>query len=132
MLFTTIKSIPHSQQRYPTLGDYYTAADGSVFIKVSRLGNWRYEFLIGLHELIEEAVTRSRGIAEPEIKAFDEAHPELDDPGMDPRAPYHREHVLATAIEMLVAQELGVDWAKYDADCKALFEGHNGNTVDAG
>lgn len=119
---TSIESIPHHEQRYPTLGDYWTAADGAVFIKVSALSDWRYEFLIGLHELIEEAVTRHRGIPEPAIKAFDEAHPNLDDPGMSPQAPYHREHVLATAIEMLLAQELGVNWSAYETACEALEE----------
>lgn len=113
-----IKSVPHAQHRYPTLGDYWRSADGMLYIRVSQLPDWRYEFLIALHELIEEAVTRHRGIAEPDIKAFDEAHLDLDDPGMSPEAPYHREHVLATAIEMLVAQELGVDWMAYSKACE--------------
>lgn len=117
---TEIASIPHSEHRYPTLGDYWCAKDGTVFIRVSALPDWRYEFLIALHELIEEAVTRHRGIREPAIKAFDEAHLDMDDPGMSPEAPYHREHVLATAIEMLVAQELGVVWSEYEAACAAV------------
>ena len=43
-------------------------------------------------------MNRHRGIAEPDILAFDVANPDLDDPGMSPEAPYHREHVKATAI----------------------------------
>jgi len=123
---TLIHSIPHKYQRYNTLGDYQKVdyADGAgtlqgagVLITVSQLGDWRYEFLIALHEFIEEALTRHRGIAEPDIMAFDLAHPDADDPGMLPEAPYHREHVTATAIEMLIAQELGVDWTAYGKAC---------------
>ncbi len=117
---THIVSIPHHEQRYDTLGDYWTARDGATYIMVSALPDWRHEFLIGLHEMIEEALTRHRGIAEPDIMAFDTAHPDLEDPGMSPEAPYHREHVTATAIEMLVAQELGVDWKAYDKACEEL------------
>lgn len=118
MTHIEIKDVPYGQMRYPSLGDYWRSADGSTYIKVASLPDWRYEFLIGLHEMIEEAVTRHRGIAEPAIKAFDEAHLDLDDPGMSPEAPYHREHVLATAIEMLLAQELGVSWAAYEEACR--------------
>lgn len=113
-----IHALPYAQMRYPTFGDYQRFADDSLEITVVKLPDWRHEFLIGLHELIEEAVTRARGITEPEILAFDLAHLELADPGMDTRAPYHKEHVLATAIEMMVAQALGVDWAAYERACE--------------
>ena len=114
-----IESIPHAHQRNPNgVGDYWRAADGAVFIRVTKFPDWRYETLVAIHELIEEAVTRHRGIAEPDIQAFDLAHPELDDPGMDPRAPYHREHLLADAIERLVAQALDVDWETYGKACE--------------
>ena len=39
-----------------------------------------------------------------------------DDPGFDSDAPYRKEHHFATAIEMLLAKELDVDWRAYDAD----------------
>lgn len=120
---TLILTIPHKDQRYQTVGDYFSSAHG-VTIQVSKLGDWRMEFLVAVHEMIEEALTRHRGIQEPDIMAFDVAHPDLDDPGMDPRAPYHREHVLATAVEMLLAQELGVDWVQYgEAMEKVLQKG---------
>src|SRR5258708_3402310 len=120
---THITSIPQHCQLDPNaVGDYLTMADGSTYISVSALPDWRYEFLIALHEMIEEALTRHRGIAEPAIMAFDIAHPDLEDPGMSPEAPYHREHVTATAIEMLVAQELGVDWTAYGRACEEVMK----------
>ena len=38
---------------------------------------------------------------------------DLDDPGDDPRAPYHLEHLTASAIERRLALELGVSWDAY-------------------
>lgn len=120
-----IHSKPYRQLRYETYGDYESFADGSLEITVVQLPDWRYESLIALHELVEEMVTRARGITEPEILAFDLAHLELADPGMDTRAPYHKEHVLATAIEMIVAQALGVDWAAYERACEEASREEN-------
>ncbi len=120
---THIISIPPGEQRYPTLGDYWTNKDGATHIVVSAMKDWRHEFLIGLHELVEEALTRHRGIPEPDIMAYDEAHPQSADPGMGPDAPYHREHVAATAIEMLVADMLGVKWSEYEKACEEMAGG---------
>lgn len=113
-----IYSVPRGSQRDPrAIGDYWTA-DGRTTVLVTEMPDWRYEFLIALHELIEEALTRHRGIPEPCIMKFDLASGE-DDPGMDPAAPYHQEHFFATAIEMLVAQELQVNWREYERICEA-------------
>jgi hypothetical protein len=38
------------------------------------------------------------------------------EPGDDPRAPYHKQHVFAENIERLLAAELGVDWSAYDKE----------------
>ena len=118
---TEIISIPTSSMRNNYVGDYQHFGD-LLEITVIELSDWRHEFLIALHELIEEAVTRHRGIKEPDIAAFDKAHLDSDDPGMLPDAPYHQEHVLATAIEMLVARELGVDWDEYGRACAKAAE----------
>ena len=123
---THILSIPYKAMRYASYGDYQKLADDSVEITVVALPDWRHEFLIALHEFIEEAVTRHRGIKEPDILAFDLAHLDSDDPGMIPSAPYHQEHVLATAVEMLVARELGVDWTEYGKACEGI------NILDSG
>lgn len=117
-----IKSIPQREMRYPSLGDYFRSADGALHIKVQEFSDWRYEFLIALHELIEEALTRQRGIAELNIMAFDVEHLDSDDPGMLPDAPYHAEHVYATGVEMAMAAMLGVDWAEYERACLTACE----------
>jgi hypothetical protein len=115
-----IALVDHQVQEYPTAGNWKTAADGQWFLTISRLGDWRYEFLVALHEQIEMALCKQRGISEAAVTEFDltyEANrPEGDDsePGHDPKAPYHHEHVTAEKIERLIAQELGVDWESYD------------------
>ena len=130
MLDIHIKIIPHSEHRYPTLGDYWRDTDGKQEMRISEMGNNDYAFLIALHELIEWYITEKRGIKEEDIKAFDEAfekerlnglHAEKEEAGFDSRAPYVQEHTFATNIEKMIAQELGVDWEKYDADIKSLF-----------
>ena len=42
------------------------------------------------------------------------------EPGDAPDAPYRREHLFATNIERLLAAELGVDWAVYEAYVDSL------------
>jgi hypothetical protein len=115
----TIETIPHDQQRYETIGDWLFDGD-DLHIKVSALGDARMEALVGIHELIEALVCDKAGIAEADVSAFDIAHPELDDPGGDRRAPYHTQHVFAECIERLIAQELGVNWGDYDTRVQAL------------
>lgn len=117
-----IKPIPQREMRYPSLGDYFRTADGALYIKVQSFLDERYEFLIAVHELIEETLTRHRGIKEEVIKAFDEAHLDSDDPGSLPDAPYYNEHVFAECIERLVAREMGVNWDEYAAACEKAID----------
>jgi hypothetical protein len=117
-----IEAIPFHHMRYATAGDWLSNGEGGMLIQVSKLGDWRMERLIAIHELIEMTLCEARGIAEPDVKAFDEAHPDADDPGSLDDAPYHKEHVFAEAVEKWVSTELGVDWNDYEARVKALFE----------
>lgn len=118
-----IKTIPHSDHRYPTCGDYWFEENGTLEIRVSDVGDWRYEALVALHELVEVLQTEHKGIREQDIMAFDKMfeqecaegkHGSDDEPGADPRAPYRKEHFFAEAIERLVSQRLDVDWEEYD------------------
>ena len=115
-----IETIPHSEQKYPTVGDYWVDADGTWQIRVSKMGDWKYEFLVAFHELCEKALCTERGITDEEITAFDiefeKNRPEgnVDEPGNHKDAPYRLEHNIATFIESGMAQALGVDWNKYD------------------
>lgn len=112
--------IPHKFQRYDTAGDYVDTGNGaSREIFVSYMGNRDYEFLVMLHELIEQHLCLKRGIPEPVIAAFDMAY-EGDDPGSDPDAPYHKEHEFSNIIESIVAKELGINIEEYEKALAAL------------
>jgi hypothetical protein len=114
------KSIPHESQRYDTVGDWRIKS-GQISILVSSLPDERYEFLVALHELVEAYLCKQGGISEETVTAFDTGPgKELDEPGDDPRAPYHAEHVFASKIERMMADELGVDWEKYETAIEEL------------
>jgi hypothetical protein len=123
MLKIHIETIPHGEHRYPMVGDYWDDPDGTLQVRVSEMGDPRYEFLVTIHELIEKELCRQRGISEPEITRFDlqfeeeckqGLHDPDEEPGDDPSAPYHREHVFATKLERMLACEMGVDWDTYE------------------
>lgn len=115
-----IQTIPHDQHRYPTCGDWWFDADGTLQIRVSDIGNPDYEALIVLHEFVEVLLCKKRGITTEQVDAFDKAFEASraegndDEPGDDPKAPYKKEHFFATNIEALMSAELGVDWKTYE------------------
>ena len=95
------------------------------------MGNPDYEFLVSIHEQIEEHLTRRRGLTEPEIMAFDVMwekerekgkHEPDEEPGHDPRAPYRKEHIMAENFERMLALEMGLDWKAYGKAVEASCE----------
>ena len=115
-----MSTVPHSQQRYPTVGDWVPARGHLRHVRVSEMGNEDYHFLVALHELIEGWLCTRKGITDEAVSAFDEAFEaarqpgNTDEPGDDPRAPYRDEHQFATIVERLVAHKMGIDWDAYD------------------
>ena len=99
MIHNEIKTIPHNQQRYCTVGDYYDYAGVKQF-RISRMHKEEYEFLVSIHEQIEEFLTRRKGIREEVITAFDKEYEtrrlkyDISEPGDSPLAPYHRPGLL--------------------------------------
>jgi hypothetical protein len=122
-----IETIPHDQQRYPTVGDYWEDEHGVEQIRVSEMMDWRYEVLVAVHEIVEMALARQRGIEEQAISEFDIRFEQDKEKGLvtgeagdNVNAPYRREHFFATNLERLFAGELGVDWFEYDRYVDAL------------
>jgi hypothetical protein len=113
-------AVPHDSQRYDTVGDYQEEGN-TIFFSISRMHDDRYEQLVAIHELVEKILVTARGIPDRAIDQFDMAYeaartPDNDDePGNDPAAPYHKEHLFATKVERMLADELGLDWDVYDA-----------------
>ena len=116
-----IDSIPHSEQRYDTIGDWVFGPEtGNLLIKVSSLDDWKKELLVGIHELIEAALCKDRGIREEDVTTWDKDHPEAEEPGHLVGAPYRQEHFFAEVIERQVAGELGVRWESYERACREV------------
>jgi len=115
-----IKTIPHAEHRYETVGDWWFEPCGDLQIRVSDMGNDDYEILVALHELVEVILCKKHGVKPEDVDAFDKAFEAAraedndEEPGDQPDAPYRKEHLFATGIEKLLAAELGVDWKTYD------------------
>jgi len=73
-LHIVIETIDHSQQRYPTVGDWQIDKAGNLHITVSKMGDQRYEFLVGMHEAIEAYLAVHAGISSAAVDKFDEAY----------------------------------------------------------
>lgn len=115
-----IETIPHSDQDYNTVGNYKYLADGTLYITVSELGDLFLNKLVAVHELIEQALTEQLGISEEEITKFDiefennREEGNMDEPGYSPLAPYHREHEIASAVELMMCAHADVSFSNYD------------------
>ena len=117
-----IQTINHSNQRYETVGDYWIDEKHNWQIRISNMNNWKYELLVAIHELIEFSLCTDREIKEEDISAFDvmfegEGKKGLwkdEEPGFDYRSPYREEHIFATRIEKMIAEELNIHWDEYE------------------
>lgn len=126
-LTVTIRTVTPDEIRNKDAGDWRHLSDltdesQSFQVLVKNVNNdWRYTFLVALHELIECALCRSRAISDATVTAFDKVATSqgIAEAGAMSEAPYHKEHSFATAIEMLMASELGITWGDYD---KAIVE----------
>jgi hypothetical protein len=114
-----ILPIPHEHQRYDTAGDWFVK-DGLLHIRPSSLSDDRHTFLLGLHELVEAVLCLKCGITQDQVDEWDETHKDLPEPGDSSAAPYHRQHVIASVVEQLAAELLGVDWNEYSAAVDTL------------
>jgi len=118
---TTIEVVRHEDQRYSTAGDWQFPDHNLLRVRVSELGDWRYEAAIAVHEFVEAILCKNDGIAEAEVDAFDKDYAgEFTEPGDDPRAPYHRQHRVALEVERSLIAALGVTWDEYCTVVEAL------------
>lgn len=123
-----IETIPHQNHRYETVGDYFLDDAGVTQVRISDMRNEDYQFLVMIHELVEDHLCRKRGIDEETvIKPFDETYEANRDPsdttsepGWALDCPYRNEHAFAEKIEREIALELGVDWRIYSDTVNSL------------
>lgn len=120
-----IEVIPHQDHRYDTVGDWWFDTEGNLQIRVSQLGDWRFESLIAFHELAEVLQCKHKGITTEQVDRFDmgwKPHAGIEEPGDDPKAPYHDQHHTASNFELMLSFLLGVEWEKYADAIDALPE----------
>ena len=116
-----IRAIPHQRHRYETVGDWYTnKLTGTLDVKVSQMEDWRYEFLVAVHELIEAGLCRHANVTENQVDRFDMRFTGEGEPGDSPLAPYYQQHQVATVIERDLCKLLGLEWDKYDEAVNSL------------
>ena len=122
LIITIEAAPPAAKMRYPTVGDWQFKPDGSLHITVARMSDRRYEFLVGLHELVEALLCKQAGVSQAAVDAFDVEYEtrrkqgDDSEPGDAAGAPYRREHVIASVTERLAADLLGVNWDRYGAE----------------
>lgn len=107
----SIEFIPHTAQRYDTLGDWFWDDDQNLRIFASDDDGEDAAFLVAMHELVECWLCRKADVSETDVTAFDLAFFSPDDeaePGDDPEAPYRVQHRAAMLIEHMMASFLGL------------------------
>ena len=109
-----IKTVGPKQMRYRTVGDWQLLPTGELEITVADTGNWIYNLLVAIHELIEVFLCQIDGVSGKQVDRFDFAHQNDEDPGTHPKAPYHDQHCTALGVELLLAARAGVKWRKYE------------------
>lgn len=121
-----IKTVDPSAMRYPTAGDWEWLPDGALMLKVPEYGgNDVSVLLVAIHEMIEAYLCKRDGVTDEEVTAFDIGNPKLEEPGDDPRAPYHHQHMISMALEREAAIATSTDW---DTHNKWVFD--VGNEVE--
>lgn len=115
---------PVEKMRYATVGDYFPKKDGTLRFEIADLGDTFFNKMILIHEMVEQALTEKFGITNEHIDKFDfmfekevneGRHLPGAEAGSDVRCPYHREHTLATAVEMMMCALTGVKWNEYNS-----------------
>jgi hypothetical protein len=121
-----VLAIPHKEQRYPTVGDWWYDEEGVLQIRVSKLSSWRLEALIVVHELVEVLLCKHDRVSTESVDKFDMAYEKArkrgdeSEPGDSPKAPYRRQHCVATGVERILAALLGVCWSDYERELNEL------------
>ena len=122
MKFISLQVLKPEVMRYETVGDWYEHKLAGPIITVADLGNDDQNFLILVHELIEWYLCGKVGVTEKDVDVYDKAHLEDDDPGLNQDAPYHKQHMTAFGIEVLLAGLLEVNWNEYCIKVEDTFE----------
>ncbi len=111
-----IETVKPEDIRNGDVGDWYENEGGVKIIKVLGGIPEDYSFLIALHEILEQKYCEKAGIKEEDVTKFDAIYNTGSgsmEAGDSPKAPYHKQHQMATVIEKLVCNALRINWNTY-------------------
>jgi hypothetical protein len=108
-----IEHKPFSKMRYSTVGDWYDK-EGNIHIDTILTDDWRVNISIAIHNLIEKFLCDNSNVKGEDVDKYAMNHHLEDDPGLNPDAPHHDQHMLADRIERLIHTELGLSRKKYE------------------
>jgi len=111
MINVRIKTVKPGSLPYNRVGDWHWEGK-QLLLSVQKMKDWRYEFLIALHEFSEAFLCKATGISEEEIDQFDKEHGGK----WIPSGPGYREHLTAEGIEHILAAMANVNWDKYEEE----------------
>ena len=124
-----IETVKHEMNRNGQVGDYRYLQDGTLYITVSDLGDDKQNWLVAIHEMIEEMTSKCDGITEQQITDYDEYYEkkrelglvnQFSEDGFASDCIYKKYHTIATGIELILAAQLGVDWTDYEQKVNSL------------
>jgi hypothetical protein len=127
-----VERIPHEAQRYETIGDWeflrefaqedVSAHPNVLRVRVSILPRFESEIAVAIHEVVEALLCHQAGITGEEVDRFDMAKDAPEDPGADPHAPYHIQHLMATMAEQAFIRMVGMEWSDHDGYCDSALD----------
>lgn len=117
-----VRTIDNKDQRYKTVGDWIFTDPDTLIITVSDLKDDKMNCLIVIHELIEAFLCKFHDpeITTEAVDEFDMSHPELEEPGESSKAPYYKQHLIASTFEITLAYELKINWEYYEKKIREL------------
>lgn len=143
-LLIKVEVITHSEHRYPTVGDWQfintvhstiddkgtvTDEDNTIesievdevlTVRVSKMSDRRYEYLVAIHEIVEALLCKYNGVSEESVDDWDMNHLDSGDPANESGCPYWPHHFLAQSIEYNLAVKIETDWEKYCDEVDSL------------
>ena len=115
-----VRFVQPAAMRYDTVGDWQYI-DRRLVITIARpVGTPMVSpALVAIHELLEAMFCDWHGVSQETVDAFDTSPARKgseyeDEPGLDPTAPYHWEHMSADLIERTIAALIGLGWDIHD------------------
>lgn len=118
----TLSPIHPSKLRYSTVGDWFLRGS-EIEVLCADTGECDDSvFLVMLHEMIEAKLCLNAGITEEDVTEWDVAHPELEEPGDHPDAPYHKQHCLALIVEQCACKALGLSWEEHESNVAKIAD----------